>query len=159
MIKVSDFEKSVYKFIKENYTDVHDYSFFYGRIVTDTNVDDIWLYCNFSELNVETGHFSLAYIDVATRVFSVDEYNTQLSVIIDDLRELFVSADIDLFDFMLPESPQKIVDNKIIVMDSGKQIYERLSELTSNEIKSLIQSSQMTFKAKLLKSFARCRVV
>lgn len=157
--KIRDFERSVYKFIKENYADVYGVPVYYGDIAVNADVHDVWLYCNFSELNVETGHFSSAYIDVVTRIHSIDEYNTQLSVIVDDLRELFVNSDTDLYDFTYPEYPQRILDAKIVIQDTGKQIYERVEELEYNEVKSLLQASQMTIKLKLLENFARSRVV
>ena len=158
-VKVRDFEKSVYKFIKEGYADSPGYPVYYGNIAVDIDAHNIWLYCNFSELNVETGHFSTAYIDVITRIASVDEYNTQLSVVIDDLRVLFVNSNIDLYDFTYPENPQKVLDSKIVIQDTGKQAYERIEELEFEGAKSLLQASQMTIKMKLLENFARSRIV
>ena len=158
-IKVRDFEKSFYKFVKEGYADLNEYSVYYGSIRVDPNEDSIWLYCNFSELNVETGHFSTAYINVVTRIGSVDEYNTQLLEVVDDLRTLFANSDIDLYDFTILEAPQIFLDSKIVIMDSGKQVYESVSELEFAENKSLIQSAQFIVKMKLLENYARSRVV
>lgn len=153
---IRDFEKSFYKFIEDNY---NAYPVYYGNIAVNANAHDIWLYCSFSELNVETGHFSQAYIDVVTRIHSIDEYNTQLTVVIDELRELFTNSDIDLYDFTYPEYPQKILDAKIIIQDTGKQIYERVEEIKFEEADSLLQAVHMTVKLKLLENFARSRTV
>jgi hypothetical protein len=157
--KTRDFERSFYKFVKENYADSHGFPVYYGDLAADVNADDIWLYCNFTELNVETGHFSQAYIDVVTRINSVDDYNTQLSSVADDLREVFSNSNIDLYDFTYPEYPQRILDSKIVIMNEGRQIYERISELEYEGVKSLIQASQLTVQMKLLKNFARSKTV
>jgi hypothetical protein len=157
--KVRDFEKSFYKFVKEEYADLHGYPVYYGNVAVDVDADDIWLYCNFTELNVETGYFSGAYIDVAARVLTVDEYNTQSSEIIDDLREVFVNSNIDLYDFTYSEYPQQVLDSKITIMDMGKQVYERIEELEFEGVKTLVQMSQLTVRMKLLENFTRSRMV
>lgn len=154
-VKVRDFELSVYKFIKENYADSHGYKVYYSDLAADIDSEDIWLYCNFSELNVETGKFSLGYINVVTRVASVNEYNTQLSIIIDDLRDVFSNSDIALYDFTYPEYPQVLLTEKIVLMSDGKQIYERIEELKFEEVKVLTQAATMTVKLKLLKNFSK----
>lgn len=155
--KIRDFERSVYKFIEENYT---IYPVFYGNVVVNINIYDIWLYCNFSELNVETGKFSIVYIDVITRISTIDEYNTQLSIIMDDLQELFVNSDIDLYDFTYSEYPQRILDEKIVIMDEkGRQVFERVEELEFEGVKSLLQASQINIRMKLLSSFAGNRSI
>lgn len=158
-IKVRDFERSFYKFVKESYADLHNYSVYYGNISVSPDEDNIWLYCNFSELNVETGNFSIAYIDVVSRINSVDEYNSQVLEVVDDLRELFANSNIDLYDFTIPEVPQLFLDSKIVITDSGKQIYESVSELEFAENKSLIQAAQFTVKMKLLENYAQSKVV
>lgn len=158
-VKVRDFERSVYKYIKEGYADSYGYPVYYGNVAVDSEADDIWLYCNFSELNVETGNFSTAYIDIITKIASVDEYNTQLSIIIDDLRELFVNSDIDLYDFTYSENPQKILDSKIVIQDAGKEVYERVEGLEFEGVEILLQASQLTVKLKLLENYARSRTV
>lgn len=156
-VKVRDFEKSFYKFIKEGYADFHGYLVYYGGVVTDSDQGDIWLYCNFSELNVEVGRFSIVHIDVVSRIASVDDYNTQLSVVIDDLRELLVNSDIDLYDFTYPEYPQKILDDKIVIREAGHSVYERLVELEF--AMTLLQVIRFTVKLKLLSSFSESRVI
>lgn len=156
-ISIRDFEKSFYKYISDNYANVNGYSVYYGEVAANIDKDDIWLYCNFTELNAGTGHFSYAYIDVVTRIHSVDEYNTQLSVIIDDLRELFANSDIDVYDFTYPESLQRVHGEKIIIQENGRQIYERLEELKFEGATSLVQASQMTVKMKLLVNFSRSK--
>jgi len=163
--RIGDFERSVYKFIKENYADSYGYPVYYGNVNININIHEIWLYCNFSELNVETGKFSIAYIDVITKIASTDKYNTQLLFIIDDLRELFTNSDIDLYDFTYPEYPQRIQDGKIVIMREGKkrrlsrQVYERVEELKFDGISSLLQAAQLTVRMKLLKNYARSRTV
>lgn len=163
--KIGDFEKSVYKFIKENYADSHGYPVYYGNMTIDINTHEIWLYCNFSELNVETGKSSIAYVDAITRIASIEEYNTQLLVIIDDLREVFTNSDIDLYDFTYPDYPQRVQDGKIVMMRERKkkriprQVFERAEELEVEGITSLLQAAQFTLRMKLLKNYARSRTV
>jgi hypothetical protein len=152
--RARDFEKSFYKFIQDNYT---AHPVFYGDIAVDADANDIWLYCNFSELNVGTGYFSYAYIDAITRVQSVDVYNNQLATIVDELRELFRMPDVGLYDFTYSEAPQEIIGAKIVVQDSGRPIFERIEELEFGENRLLLQASQMTVRLKLLEDFARNR--
>lgn len=163
--KIRDFERSVYKFIKENYADSHGYPVYYGNTTININTYEIWLYCNFSELNVETGKFSIAYIDVITRISSIEEYNTQLLSIVDDLRDIFINSDINLYDFTYPEYPQRVQDGKIVMMRERKKkriprrVFERVEELEIEGLPSLLQAAQFTLRMKLLKNYAESRIV
>lgn len=159
MVKIRDFELSFYKFVKEQYADAHNYPVYYGDISVDVDKDDIWLYCNFFEINIDTGRFSQVSIDVRTRIFAVDSYNSQLTSIIDDLRQIFINADISLFDFSDINAPASFDKRKILVRDSGRPVYERVIGVESAGLNTLIQASQMTLKAKLLENFARKRIV
>lgn len=157
-VKIRDFELSFYKFLKENFTDLHNYPVYYGNIKVNPDIDDIWIYCNFSEFNIENGDFSSIYLEVVTKLTSIGAYNTQLSIITDILRELFVNSNIDLYDFTYEEYPQKILDEKILVMNSGKQVYERLEEIELGGTSVILQIKQMSLKAKLLKDFSSEKV-
>jgi hypothetical protein len=158
-VSIGNFEKSFYKFIKEEYADLSNYSVYYGEIAVDPNEDNIWLDCRFPELNVETGKFSIATIDVVTRILSVDDFNTQLSMVVDDLMDVLTSADIDLYDFTYPENPQRFLDKKIVTMHLGRQTFESITELEFKGNKSLLQSIRVRVKMKLLENYSRTKVV
>lgn len=164
--RIGNFEKSFYRYVKENYVDFHSIPVFYGNVTININVHDYWIYCGFSELNVETGKFSVAYVDVITRIAAIDEYDTRLAVIVDDLRNLFVNSDIDLYDFTYNPYPLKLEGSKIIINREGKrrkrldmQVFERVDELEFEGIKSLLQATQITIKMRLLRNFTRSRTV
>lgn len=153
-VKVRDFELSFYKFVKENYVDSSGYPAHYGSARAEINTEDVWIQCNFSELNVETKKFSIAYIDIVGRLVALNQYNETVMTITNDIRTLFINSDIDLYDFTYSNNPQKVLDEKIIVMHEGIQVFERVEELEFEGHKSLIQANQITIKMKLLKSFA-----
>jgi hypothetical protein len=164
IVKLADFDRSVYKFVKEEFADLRGYPVYYGNMNIDSDLNDVWVYCNFSELNVETGKFSLAYIDIITRIAAIEEYNTELLDIADELKEVFINANIDLYDFSSPDSPVIIPGEKILVMRQLKKqdaipIFERIEELEFEGIKSLLQAAQLTVRVKLLKNFSRSRVI
>lgn len=158
-VSAGNFEKSFYKFVKENYADLNNYSVYYGEESVDADIDDIWLYCNFEELNVETGKFSKATVDVITRILSVDDFNTQLSGIVDDLRGVLTSSDLDLYDFTYPENPQRFLDKKIVIMHVGRQMPESITELEFKGNKSLLQAARFKIQMKLLENYSGTRVV
>jgi hypothetical protein len=163
IIRLEDFKKSVYKFVKEQFAESNNYPVYYGDITIDSKRHNIWIYCNFSELNVDTGKFSVGYIDIITRIASIEEYNKQLVNVADELKEIFVNAAIDLYDFSV--TPETLIPNeKIIVMRQLKNqeaipVFERIAEFDEGEVKELLQAIQITIKVKLLKNFSRSRVI
>jgi len=164
IVKSSDFGKSVYKFIKEEFADQYGYPVYYGNIEINPNIHNMWIYCNFAELNVETGKFSLAYIDIITRISALEEYNDELSGIADELKEVLINANMDLYDFSTPDTPVIIPGEKILIMRQLKKqdaipIFERVMELEFEGVKSLTQAVQLTIRVKLLKNFSRSRVI
>ena len=113
--RVKDFELSCYKFFKENFEDVYNYTTFYGSVKTVPDDISLWVYFNFSEINIAIGLPSFAYINVYSRVVDGAFPSNEESLAVDRIVKVLDTPDIDLYDFTVLDYPVLFKDNKILV--------------------------------------------
>ena len=147
---VNNFERSVYKHIKEQYANIKGYDLFYNNLVNNAS-SNIWLYCASSEFGGERGNDTVFYLEVVTKVTDFDFCDYILDVV-EDLRKFFIKS-IRVYDFSV--SPEVSTSDVILIENDKWQCYDRVIKLETDIDESLIRACHITLRMKLLTDFCK----
>jgi hypothetical protein len=156
VVSVRDFELSFYKFIKDNYEFAYGYNVFYGNAFFDVHNLDMWVYVNFSEINVETGYSSFSYVYISERLTEFTQFKQDVTEASDRFRELFRGVNIPMYNF---DSDVIVLYGDVIVVSNydGRNIVEKI--VNNVEIDETICTLALYYNLKILKDYGQGRII
>lgn len=151
MVKHSNIEKSLYKYISENLEVPYSYAINYGEIRFETNPYDLWLSIIFEEIGAGAKKFSFVRIDVLSRIVGVTFQNDETTAL-DYIREVFTNVNMSLYDFS-SGSPVLVPNEKLLVINTdGRFTVDRilLGNLRAEDLQQNLRRSSVRIRLKLL---------